>query len=335
MEILINQPLSGLTTMGLGGCAKFLCYVKKESDVIDAFNFANNKNLPILTIGSGSNIIISDNGYKGLVIINEITGFRIGANGFVEACSGEKWDNLVSNTVEQGLFGLESLSLIPGTVGGAPVNNIGAYGQEIKDVFISVKAFDTKEQKFVEISKEECDFQYRNSIFKSSEHGRYIITKVNLQLSSTNNNYSPPAYPSLENELSKFRQITPAAVRQAVINVRTSKLPDPTVLPNTGSFFKNPIVSPKKAKDLKEKYPEMPQYVTGNKVKVPAGWLIDNAGLKNLKKYGVWIYEKQALVLVNDNAKSFTDLQKMIDHIKSTSANNYGIDLDIEPEIIL
>lgn len=335
MEILANQNLGNITTMGLGGYADFLCRVKNESDVIEAVNFAKSKSLPIITVGSGSNIIFSDNGYKGIVVINELTGLNIGVNGFVEAFSGENWDNLVGTTVGENLSGLESLSLIPGTVGGAPVNNIGAYGQEIKDVIVSIKAYDTKEQRFVELSNEECGFQYRNSIFKSTQHGRYIITKVNLQLSLTNNEYTPPIYPSLENALSNFQKITPATVRQAVISVRKSKLPDPKVLPNTGSFFKNPIVTTKKAKELKEKYPEMPQYITGQKVKLPAGWLIDNAGLKNLKKYGMWIYEKQALVLVNDKAKKFADLQNMINFIKSTIAKEYGIDLEIEPEIIL
>ena len=335
MDILKNLPLGKLTTMGLGGYADFLCRVKNESDIVEAFNFAENNNLPILTIGSGSNIIFSDDGYKGLVIINELTGLKIKPNGFVEVQSGENWDKLVDLTVAQNLFGLESLSLIPGTVGGGPVNNIGAYGQEIKDVLFSIRAYDTNTQKFVELSNEECKFQYRNSIFKSSEHGRYIITQVNLQLSIFDNNYAPPEYPSLEDELSRFHEITPATVRNAVINVRKSKLPDPKVLPNTGSFFKNPIVSTEKAKDLKEKYPEMPQFVTNQKVKIPAGWLIDNAGLKNHKKYGIWIYEKQALVLVNENAKSFADLQRMVDFIKSTITDKYGIDLDIEPEIIL
>ena len=335
MEILKNQPLSSFTTMGLGGYTDFMCRVKNESDIIEAFTFAKNNSLPILTIGSGSNIIFSDDGYKGLVIINELTGLTIKPNGYVEAKSGENWDKLVDTTVAQNLFGLESLSLIPGTVGGGPVNNIGAYGQEIKDVLFSIRAYDTNTQKFVELSNEECKFQYRNSIFKSSEHGRYIITQVNLQLSVLGNNYAPPNYPSLENELSKFHEITPATVRHAVINVRKSKLPDPKVLPNTGSFFKNPIVSTEKAKDLKAKYPEMPQFVTNQKVKIPAGWLIDNAGLKNHKKFGIWIYEKQALVLVNESAKSFADLQRMVDFIKSTITDKYGIDLDIEPEIIL
>jgi UDP-N-acetylmuramate dehydrogenase len=335
MEILRNQPLGPLTTMKLGGNASYLCSIKNKEDVIEAVNFAKSNNLTILTMGSGSNIIFSDYGYNGLIVINELTGFEISPNGAVESLSGENWDNLVELTVANGLSGLESLSLIPGTVGGGPVNNIGAYGQEIKDVLVSVEAYDTYEQKFVELSNAECKFEYRNSVFKSSEYGRYIIIKVNFQLEPIKNIYTAPSYPSLEGELSKFTKISPATVRQAVINVRTSKLPDPNVLPNTGSFFKNPFVSTEKAKELIGIYPAMPQYPINDKVKIPAGWLIDNAGLKNLKKYGIWIYDKQALVLVNDGAKSYVDLQNMIQYIKDTIQEKYGIALDIEPEIIL
>lgn len=330
MEILKNQKLGSLTTMKLGGTAKYLCTIINEQDVLKAVNFAKKNNLEIITIGTGSNIIFTDTIFDGLVIVNEVMGISFKKNGLVSIGSGENWDKIVKLAVEKQLVGIEALSLIPGTAGGAPVNNIGAYGQEIKDTLLYVRAYDTVLEKFVRLENKDCEFTYRNSLFKTKAHSRYIICNISLKLSPLSDKYQPPSYPSLQNELLD----SPINVRKAVIKIRSAKLPNPNIMPNTGSFFKNPIIENSVAKKLLVKYPQMPAYPAGNKTKIPAGWLIENAGLKGTKKEGLWIYDKQALVIVNESATNFFSLQALIDYITKTIYEKYGLRLEIEPEII-
>lgn len=337
MEILKNQTLATHVTMKLGGNAAYMAEVHSEDDLKNAYAYAQENKLPVMVLGGGSNIIFSDAGFDGLVIINEIKGFTIDENtGIAVSKSGTNWDGFVAACVTKNFVGIEALSLIPGTVGAAPINNIGAYGQEVKDTITRVRVFDTESGKFIEFSNEDCHFSYRNSIFKSEQYGRYIVTEVSFQLRPVTENYTPPQYASLQSALldSGITNPTPTDVRNTVMAIRQEKLPDPTVLPNTGSFFKNPIVSKEKCNELLTQYPSMPYFQHGENMKLAAGWLIDQVGLKGYSKDGIRVYEKQALVLVNDGTRSFQSLLNMKNYILQQVYEKFGVTLEPEPEII-
>lgn len=337
MTIQENVSLAKHISMKLGGPAKYLATIKSEEELLQALSFADLHNLKFMVIGGGTNIIFGDNGFDGLVIVNQIKGMNIDIeSGLVEAYSGEDWDDLVKKSLESGLVGLESLSAIPGSAGAAPVNNIGAYGQEIKNVLERVRVFDTTTHTFVEMPNDECNFSYRNSIFKSALYGRYVITKIYLRLVKAQSDYDPPKYASLTSELQKIgiEKPTPEQVRKVVMSIRSSKLPDPSMIPNAGSFFKNPIVPKSLCDVLLSTYPEMPYFEDLKGVKLSAGWLIDHAGLRGYEKKGIKIYDKQALVLVNTGAQSFQPLKEMKEYIQSAILEKYGISLEPEPEII-
>lgn len=332
-----DQPLANYVTMHIGGPATTITKVTSEEELIEAINYANKNGLKPLVIGEGSNIIFGDSGFDGLVIVNKIIGLDINAKtGVVKVGAGEHWHSVVEQTVSNGLVGIESLALIPGTAGATPINNVGAYGQDISEVLQSVRAFDTNTKEFVELSNAECNFGYRTSMFKVEHYGRYIITEITLQLKPTDTSYAPSPYPSLEQELVKqsITHPTPTDVMNAVIKIRSNKLPDPTKLANTGSFFKNPIVSSAKVSALLAKYPDLPHYPQHDgREKLSAGWLVEQAGLKGHKERGMWVYDKQALVLVNESAKSFADLKNMVDIVSSTVQQKFGINLEPEPEV--
>lgn len=337
MQIAHQKSLSNYVTMRLGGPAKAMAIVKTEDDLVDAVDYADQNHYPIIVIGNGSNIIFSDVGFEGLVIVNKLTGLTIDtSSGILTASSGEWWDDCVKLAVINNFSGIEALSLIPGSAGAAPVNNIGAYGQEIKDTLVRLRAYDTEAHAFIELPAVECEFSYRDSIFKTKDYGRYIITQITLQLHDAKTDYIAPNYGSLSSELLDRGVIKPTIqnVRDAVIALRSSKLPDPAVLPNSGSFFKNPIVPEALCDALLLTYPNMPYFKHSKGMKLAAGWLIDNAGLKGYKKDGIRVYEKQALVLVNDGTKSYTALDNMKKHIQQTVLDKYGIMLEPEPELL-
>jgi len=339
METLSNKNLSNYVTMKLGGQAKEIVIAYTENDVVESFEYAQKNNMKIITIGDGTNVIFSDQGFDGLVILNRVKGLSIDTNsGLVTVASGGKWDDVVQRSIELGLCGIEAMTAIPGTVGASPINNIGAYGQELSDNLLSVRAYDTQTKIFVEISNGDCAFDYRNSRFKSTDYGRFIICGITLQLKKTPDDYQAPSYPSLAEELNNrgITRPTPSDVRQALFTVRNSKLPNPADLPNSGSFFKNPVVSTDRANEILKQYPDMPNWPLTNTgyVKLSAGWLIENAGLKGYRQGGIWIYDKQALVLVNESAKRFKDLWYMTEHIIKVVDQKYKVVLEPEPEII-
>ena len=335
IEIKSNVSLRDFTTMRIGGSARYLTTIKNEDDLLEALGFAEKNNLQTIVLGDGSNIIFSDQGFDGLVLINQIKGIEIN-NNIIKASSGENWDNLVSASIEQGLSGIETLSLIPGTVGGAPVNNIGAYGQEVKETISKIHAFDTHKKIFVELSNDQCGFKYRNSIFKSSEHGRYIITQVVFELDKYNpKSYKMPEYNSLKEKLSEKKNPNLKDVRQAVIEIRSNKLPDPRIVANTGSFFKNPIITNEEFASFINKHPLAPNYPAKDGIKIAAAWLIENAGLKGYKNNGIKVSDKQALVLINESSSNFNDLMEVYTFIINSVNNIFGITLEIEPEIII
>jgi UDP-N-acetylmuramate dehydrogenase len=338
MKFIDDNQLAHYVTMRIGGPANKLAIVESEQDVEEAASYAGNHNLPIITIGWGSNIIFSDDGFNGVVLINKISGLDINnQNGTITAGAGVITDDIVKQTVANNFVGMEALSGIPGTIGAAPVNNIGAFGQEIKDTLVKIRAYDTTNKKFVEVPKSECHFGYRDSVFKSKEHGRYIIVKVELQLRKLDNTYQTPAYPSLQTELTKLSRAKPTLqdVRQTILDLRNKRLPNSKELANTGSFYKNPMVNKARIAELLAKYPAMPHYPQADgSEKLSAAWLIETAGLKNYRQNGFWVYDKQPLVLVNESSTSFKDLAAINDKIISTVKTNFGITLETEPEII-
>jgi UDP-N-acetylmuramate dehydrogenase len=277
---------------------------------------------PLLILGGGSNILLTKD-FEGLVIKNESKGIEICFENEDEAIvrvqSGEVWHPFVLWTLAHGFYGLENLSLIPGTVGACPIQNIGAYGAEVKDFIISVLAYDLEELKLVEFSNEACQFGYRDSIFKREAKGKYWIVSVDFKLSKTP--HLQANYKDIQEyfENHHIENATPQQLSDAVVAIRSYKLPDPTVLGNAGSFFKNPVISKSLYDHLYAQNPQMPSYPDPNGVKIPAGWLIEQAGFKGQRQGDAGTHHRQALVIVNHGNASGNELfdwsQKIIDNV--------------------
>ncbi len=340
MDIQKNIDLSDHSTMRLGGKAKNFTCVESKEDLVEALQWAEDQNAQTVIIGEGSNIFWSDDGFDGLVIMCNIGGFKLlsedeGSASYVIG-SGENWDSVVERIAEKGLSGIECLSLIPGTAGATPVQNVGAYGQEIAQTLVSLEAYDNQEKKFVTIDAKDCGFEYRTSRFKTTDKGRFFITSITLKLSKTHLN--PPFYAVLESYLQEnnITDYSPLSLRNAVIAIRSQKMPDWHKIANNGSFFANPIVSKEKFNALKEKFPEIVGWEYEGKYKLSAGWLLESAGLKGFHdpETGMATSDKTALVLINEHAKSTEDLlefkQKIVDIIKE----KFDITLEQEPELI-
>ncbi len=333
-----NIPLKDYTTMKLGGPAKYMATVTTKDELVNLVTQAGST--PILVLGQGSNVIVSDEGFDGLVILNRITGFEVfdenPATTKIRVGAGENWDSVVARSTERGLSGIECLSAIPGYTGAAPVQNIGAYGQEIADALVELEAYDLHTKTFVTFDNSDCDFTYRKSTFNSDANKRrYIIVSIVLELRKTI--LEPPFYSSLEQYLEK-NQITdysPYNLRQAVIAIRATKLPDPSVIPNTGSFFKNPIIETWQAEALKKEYPDVKVFpMDENFSKIAAGWLVDYAGMKGLEMGGFKVYEKNALVITNAGNGTYQGLVGIRDHIADAVRDTFRITLEQEPEEI-
>ncbi|WP_040502767.1 UDP-N-acetylmuramate dehydrogenase [Idiomarina xiamenensis] len=285
---------------------------------------------PFVIIGDGSNtIFLAD--YPGTVIVNRIKGIQITAqDDYVEvrAGGGENWHQLVSQLISKNIAGLENLALIPGTVGAAPVQNIGAYGVEVAAFINQVKAWDIKLQRWQYFDANACQFDYRNSLFKRHP-GRWLVTEVIFRLPQQWQ--AQISYHGLD---SLAADCTPQAIYERVIEIRNSKLPDPAQLPNAGSFFKNPVISVSQYQELTREFSNMPSYpVSADEVKVPAGWLIDQLGLKGYRFGGAAVHQQQALVLVNLHQASGDDVLCLARYIAAAVAEHYSIQL--EPEVRL
>ena len=335
-----TASLRDLNTLGITASADYLIKVENRDELRPAVEFAQSKGLPILPLGGGSNIVIGSVHLRcavlkleipGVEIINETdeyTDIRIGA--------GEDWDKLVKFTVEKNLHGIESLSLIPGTVGAAPVQNVGAYGQELHETLLSVEAFDITKMDFVTITNSECHFGYRDSMFKHEGKGRYIITSVTLRLLPADR-AKPPTYESLQGELARrnIEKPTVSDIREAVIAVRRSKLPDPAQTPTAGSFFHNPIVSADKLHELQQDFPEIAHWPTKDgRIKLAAAWLVEQCGFKGKVENGVGIFEKQAIALINPGHKEAAEVLAFRDKIIESVQDKFGVTLNMEPELI-
>lgn len=306
------------------------------SDVVSLYRNARKENLPIFVLGGGSNVITHDEVFEGIVLLNKIKGFEVisetDETTDVKIGAGEVWDEVVEKAIGLGLQGIEAMSGIPGTAGAAPVQNVGAYGQEIADTLISLEAYDSKTDTIVTISADECDFSYRNSIFRDKEKGRYCILNITLRLNKAEP--KPPYYASLQRYIDEndIREVNLSVIRVAVLNIRSEKLPDPAELPSAGSFFKNALVEKWKLEELQREYSDIPNYaMSDGRYKIPTGWLIDKAGLRGYRSHGMRVYEKNALVLVNDSATGYDDLAAIREEIVQIVFDKFGIKIEQEP----
>lgn len=336
MNTQTNIPLSTLTTMKLGGNASYVIDVTTPEDIREVYAKARESQLPVYIIGGGSNLIVHDEGFPGIIIHNKIPGIEIvvddGGTTTIKAGAGELWDTLVSYAVDRNLSGIDAMSGIPGTVGAAPVQNIGAYGQELADTFVSLEAYDIANDRFVTLSWDDCGFSYRHSIFRGDAAGKYVITSVTLKLFKTAP--QPPFYGSLQHYFDdkNITDYTVQAVRQGVLAIRSSKLPDPTVLPNAGSFFKNPIIETWKVNDLLQTYPDMPHFpVDEDHTKIPAGWLIEQCELKGALSHGMKVHDANAVVLINESATSYQDLAAAREDIIGAVRDKFQVMIEQEP----
>jgi UDP-N-acetylmuramate dehydrogenase len=339
MDIHTNIPLKNYLTMKLGGNARFMANASTPEDIAQLYKNAKDQNLSVVVLGGGSNLLATDEGFNGLIIRNNLRGVDIledtPSTTTIKFAAGENWDEAVALTVERGLIGIEALSSIPGTVGAAPVQNIGAYGQELADTFVSLEAYDSVDDRFITLSAEECGFAYRHSIFRGKYAGRYAITSVTLQLFKSAP--QPPFYKALEDYFTKnsITLFTPKVVRDAVSEIRADKLPDPKIKPNSGSFFKNAIVEKWHLDELLKEYPDMPHFDFGDKTyKVPTGWLIENAGFKGKLINGMRVNDKNCLVLINEAASSYKDLLAARDEIIGAVRDKYRVAIEQEPLLI-
>ncbi|NRT11054.1 UDP-N-acetylmuramate dehydrogenase [Flavobacterium sp. 14A] len=337
MEIYNNISLKNYNTFGIEAKAQQFVAVHTIAELKTVLAEQHSK--PKFILGGGSNMLLTQDikalvihvDLKGKQIINEDDDFV-----WVESMAGENWHEFVLWTISQDFGGLENMSLIPGNVGTTPVQNIGAYGTEIKDTFVSCEAVAIKDQSIKVFNKEECNFGYRESIFKNEIKDQYIITSVVFKLSKRNHKISI-SYGDIAAELAQKNITTPSLknVSDAVIAIRRSKLPDPKELGNSGSFFKNPIVSKKDFAPILSKFPDMKYYeISDTEVKVPAGWLIEQAGLKG-KRYGdAGIHKNQALVLVNYGTATGQEILDVSKLVQKTVYERFGIKIDAEVNII-
>lgn len=336
MDVHTNISLKNYTTMRLGGPAHFISDAHSRDELTSLYKNARERALPVFVLGGGSNVIARDEGFSGLVIRVRIPGFDVinddVNNTTIKIGAGESWDEVVRRTVEMNLTGIEALSAIPGTAGAGPVQNIGAYGQEIADTLVSVEAYDTTTDAIVELTNEQCGFSYRHSIFRGEQKGRYIICSITLKLSKSLP--TPPFYEAVQSyfDTQNITIYTQGAVRDAVIAIRRDKLPDPEQRPNAGSFFKNAIIEDWQLNELLASYPQAPHYDMGfGRHKVPTGWLIEQTGLKGQLLHGLRVHDKNCLVLINESASSYQDLSAARDEIIAAVRDKFRIIIEQEP----
>ncbi len=336
LEIKENFTLKKYNTLGIDVKTRYFAEYFSVTELIDFFNLHPKQDLPLIILGGGSNVLFTKD-FEGYVLHPDIKGIEIidDSDDFVKirVGAGVDWDELVDYCVDRNWGGIENLSLIPGNVGTCPIQNIGAYGVEVKDVITEVETLEIDRLKIHLFKNEDCRFGYRDSIFKRKLKGKHIINYVTFQLNKQ------PAfkldYGNLKEELGKYNEINIKNIRQAVINIRESKLPKPEDIGNAGSFFKNPVVQNYKADELKKYYPEMPTYIQGSElIKIPAGWLIEKAGWKGKSIGRAGVHNKQALVLVNHGGATGREILYLAQEIQKSVKEKFGIDLEMEVNIV-
>ena len=335
MKIQKNQNLTFLNTFKVHATADFFAEITSEEDLEEALDYASARSIPYEIIGDGSNILFAQD-FSGMVIRVRNKGivwdkFKDSEKQKVAVSAGENWHNFVTLCVEKNAYGLENLALIPGTVGGAPIQNIGAYGVEVKEFISSIKAYDVIEKKWLRILGEDCGFDYRSSIFKTTD--RFIILSVIFELVRS---WEPRLN---HKELSaKFinRNATAPGVFNEICKMRSEKLPDPSLAGNAGSFFKNPIITSSDLKKLRIQFPDIPCYETGTSggLKIPAAWLLEHLGWKGKALGGASVSSKHALVIVNSGNASGGNILDLAKEMSSSVLDNFGIMLTPEVKII-
>ena len=338
MNIIENYPLLKLNTFGIDVKAKYFTSINTINELIEATKTNVFKDLELLILGGGSNILFTKD-FDGLVILNNIKGKEIISQNqqsiFLKIGAGENWHELVMYCVDNGWGGIENLSLIPGNTGTAPMQNIGAYGVEIKETFLELEALEISSGKIVKFNNSDCEFGYRESVFKNKMKNQYIILNITLELKKNpvlNINYGD-VKAILESQNIKNPAIK--EVSNAIIRIRQSKLPDPKKIGNSGSFFKNPLVSLNQLELIKKNYPNVVNYeINENEFKIAAGWLIERAGWKGKKFNNYGVHEKQALVLVNYGLANGMEIFDLSEKIILDIKDKFGITLEREVNII-
>lgn len=338
MHIEKNISLKPYNTFGVEAKASFFTQIENIPQLQQALDFATEHKLPVLALGGGSNILFTRD-FDGLAVLLRMKGitetFVDDNHVLVTASAGENWHQFVSSCVEKNYGGLENLSLIPGNVGTAPMQNIGAYGTEIKDAFAHCKVLNTETRELETFTLEDCCFGYRDSFFKKHK-GKYIILEVTFRL-TTHNHHLNTEYGAIRSELAKMNITEPTIqdIAKAVISIRQSKLPDPKVTGNAGSFFKNPVIPATQFEGLKSKYPDIPGYMQHDAVKIPAGWLIEHSGWKGKQIGNVATHAHQALVIINATGNATgREIYDFSGQIIDTVRHLYGIQLEREVNII-
>lgn len=330
--------MRGFNTFKIGGTAKYFCVVKNLEELKEVIFFAKEKELPFFVLGGGSNTLFSDESFDGLVIKMETIGRGLeeNSNGEIRlsVAAGENWDEMVNLAAENNFYGIENLSGIPGTVGGAAVQNIGAYGAEARDSIIEVEVLDISDMKTKKLTAKECLFSYRDSIFKKQEGKNYIVSRVLFRLKKDGELNT--GYKDISEYFKNKRgsQIVLKELRSAVLEIRSKKFPDLNKFGTAGSFFKNPTVNRNFYEQLREKYPKIPAYpVGGENFRIPLAWILDNVcGLKGFRKGAVGLYENQPLVLTNFGGASANDVKNLASEIARTVKEKTGI--EIEKEVV-
>lgn len=337
MKEYLQHPLKNLHTFALDVSCKRYLELEHYTEISSVFNEFEREREKYLILGGGSNILFSTD-YSGTILKNSLRGIEVIRENekeiIVKAASGENWDSFVETAVNNGWYGIENLSLIPGTVGAAPIQNIGAYGQEVGDVIESVEVYLIDEQTEITLKAKQCEFGYRESIFKHDLRDKAFITAVNFKLQKR---YKPNLrYKDVAAVFNKrnFDDVSAQEVREAVISIRRKKLPDPQVIGNAGSFFKNPVVSAIQYKDLKRHHPDLMGYETGDEVKLAAAWLIDKLGWKGKRKGGAGVHDKQALVLVNHGNAKPQEVLELKNEIQKSVDEYFGVELQEEVNVV-
>ncbi|NMZ55735.1 UDP-N-acetylenolpyruvoylglucosamine reductase [Pseudomonas lundensis] len=336
LQLQVDASLKPFNSFGVDVRARLFAEAHNDDEVREALQYCAERELPLLVIGGGSNVLLTQD-VQALVLRMATRGIRViedsGQRVVVEAEAGEVWHAFVLWTLAQGFAGLENLSLIPGTVGAAPMQNIGAYGVEIKDVFAGLTALDRQTGQLRDFTLEECNFGYRDSVFKQHP-GRWLILRVRFALSRATRLHLE--YGPVRQRLSEqgIHQPTATDVSRAISSIRSEKLPDPAVLGNAGSFFKNPVVSSAMAAELKLTHPNLVGYPQADgQVKLAAGWLIETAGWKGFREDDAGVHRLQSLVLVNYGAATGLQLLSLAQRIQEDIARRFNVKLEMEPNL--
>lgn len=334
-----HQCLQAYNTLAVPVNTRWFADVYTDEHIAQALAFVTEKRCPLLVLGGGSNVVLVDD-FVGLTIHLNTRGISIeketDTEVFLSVAAGENWHDTVMYCVDQGWYGIENLALIPGSVGAAPIQNIGAYGVELTQCFAYLEAIDIHTGRVQRFDRDACEFDYRDSVFKREAKDQYIITRVVLVLSKQAQWHID--YPVLQAYLETVNpeELSSAVIAQAVIDIRRSKLPHPNDIPNAGSFFKNPIVSAEVYNDIQQRYPNVVGYVHSRQplsYKLAAGWLLDNAGWKGTELDGFAMHKEQALVLTNPQRLSGVALLAFVGHVKADIRQKYALELEVEPRI--